>query len=63
MAKYGRTDPAVYQLRDMNRRLTAAERRITKMIERNSIFRQHIADRLRAITAQSAVATADLEEE
>ncbi len=32
MTKYGNTDPVVYQLRDINRRLTRAEDRLDRTI-------------------------------
>ena len=32
MTKYGRTDPAEFQLRDIKRRLTAEEKRLQRLI-------------------------------
>ncbi len=51
MAKYGKADPSVYQLRDMNRRITQIEKRLDRQDSSN--MRQATA--IRGATARIAL--------
>jgi len=66
MPKYGKTDPSVYQLRDMNRRITRLEKKVENHILRqgrlNAKIASKMADLVVVLTAIS-VGSADLEEE
>ncbi len=49
MTRYGKTDPSAYQLRDLNRRVTKAEKALLRMKERQTHYKTRVADKLRAI--------------
>jgi len=56
--RYGSTDPKVFQLRDMNRRITRLEKRFENHILRQSALNERIATKVASLSA-----SADLEEE
>ncbi len=58
MAKYGKTDPAVYIQRDMQRRLTRLEKKLTNHILRQGALSSKLATKIASLSAP-----ADLEEE
>jgi len=62
MAKYGKTDPSVFQLRDMNRRITRIEKKYDAFILKNSIYRGKVASKLRSLRECSILVPVDEEE-
>ncbi len=65
MTKYGSTDPSVYQLRDLNRRMSRLEKKVDNLILKSGRRAATVATKLRNIRAAlgSSANAADLEEE
>lgn len=54
MAKYGKTDPSVYQLRDMNRRITRIEKKLDNHILKQARLNAKLATKISDISVGSA---------